>query len=182
MTRAVLALFVVTATSTAASAGTYFGLGVGSAADMVSNTSGITMKGNDRSLRGIVGYRFGRLSVEGAVSHYGMFLNALPFDSNMASASLKYSLPLGSGFGVFGSAGLQHTWLSTSSQGGFSADGTGYVLGLGAEYRLNVSLLGGASIFVDYQRAETSFTNSSNAKTNYDGQAGLFTLGLTVSL
>jgi hypothetical protein len=180
--RACLVALALAASSSAASAGTYLGLGVGTAADMVGDSGkGVVMKGNDRSGRLILGYRFGRFSLEATGTRYGMYQNALPFDSTMAALALKFSLPLAQGFEVFGRGGVEHTWLTTNAQGGFNEDGNGWLIGAGVEYRFHLSFVAGGSIFVDYERAQTTFTNSMYSL-SYGGGAGVFMAGVTVSI
>jgi hypothetical protein len=178
--RTLLALAFVAATASAASAGTYLGLGLGTAANMgTTSDSGVMAQGNGRSGRLMLGMGFGRLAIEGAASRYSLFLNSSPFDSTQLSASLKYSLPLGDNFEVFGRAGLERSYLTTTAAQSFNASGDGYLLGAGFEYKLNLGVAGG-SVFVDYERASTSFVN--DAMTKYDTTAGMWTAGVTLAL
>jgi hypothetical protein len=173
------ALLFVALLSSTASAGTYLGLGIGTAPSMsVSNsTQDTTEASNGRSGKLLVGFRLGRLSIEGAGGRYGMFLNHLDSTSTMLSAALKFSLPLGNNFEVFGRGGLERTWLSSNSP--YDANGNGYLLGAGLEYRLDLAVVGG-SVFVDYERTSTSLTNNEMAK--FDSVTGVWSAGVTLSL
>jgi hypothetical protein len=180
MTRAALAVLVLAATATTASAGTYFGLGIGTSGE-VSADHGVKVQDNGRSYRGFIGYRFGHLSIEGALTHYSLFLDGTAFDSNRAAAVAKYSFPISSGFELFGRGGVQHTWLMTGTQGQNNADGTGIVFGGGVEYRFHLSFIAGGSVFLDYERAQTpTFTNSPGA--TWAGGDGMFTIGVSGSI
>jgi hypothetical protein len=184
MLRSVLAFALVAATGAAASAGTYLGLGIGTAPGL--SSSGDTMmplQGNGRSGKLLLGMRFGRLSVEGAAGRYGLFMSqySYPADGTQLTAALKYSFPLGDNFEAFVRGGLEHTSLVTqqSVHDADSADGNGWLLGGGFEYRLN-ALVAGASLFVDYEHVSTSLTNNSMGK--FDVSSGVWMLGVTLSL
>ncbi|MBS1122473.1 MAG: OmpA-like transrane domain, partial [Deltaproteobacteria bacterium] len=153
MTRACLAaVMFIAATSSIASAGSYLGLGIGTGPAINDQTDRLAPDG--RSGRLLVGTRFGRFSAEGSVSGYSLLFDQsggmIPFgDAYQASAALKASLPLGNNFELFGRGGLQHTWFRAKNSE-LDASGSGYLLGAGFEYRLNL-ILGQGSIFVDYQ-------------------------------
>ncbi len=179
MTRVCLAAVLLAASTSVASAGIYAGLGIGTGAD-VNHDSGVnTMTGNGRSGRLVLGYRFGRFSIEAAGSHYGLLLDSASYDDYQAALLAKYSFPIGYGFELFGRGGVQHTWLSTSVTPHPSVDGTGVVLGAGVEYRLHLTFVAGASVFVDYERTQTSFSPNMGG---FNSGAGVFTLGATISL
>jgi opacity protein-like surface antigen len=182
MLRSVLAVAVVAATGSAASAGVYLGLGIGTALDESSSQT-MPVQGNGRGGKLIGGYRFGRLSVEAAASRAGVFVDqyTYPGSSTQLSAALKYSYPLGDNFEVFGRGGIEHTWLNLDDavHSADNADGTGWLLGAGVEYRVSAVLAGG-SIFVDYEHVDTSFSNNEMAK--FGTSSGVFMAGVTLSL
>jgi hypothetical protein len=182
MQRLGLGLALVLASTTVASAGTYVGLGIGSeTSGSATRSDGIDAGGMDgfgRSGRLMVGTRISKLSVEGQLSRFDLEFGAQPYQSTQAAAALKLSIPLGNNFEVFGRGGLQRTWLSPQGSG-YAAAGSGLLLGLGLEYRLNLALTA-ASVFVDYQHTSSSFTD--DAMTQFDGSTGMYTLGATVSL
>ena len=179
MKRACLVAAVLAASTTAASAGIYAGIGIGTGADVNHDQGVNTLQGDNRSGRLMLGYRFGRFSIEAAGSHYGLVLDGSPYGANQAALVGKVSFPIGYSFELFGRAGVQHTWLSTDVMGG-NAEGTGVLVGAGVEYRLHLTFVGGASVFVDYERTQTPFKNDAGAPWN--SGAGMFTAGLTVSL
>lgn len=105
-----------------------------------------------RSLRGLGGLRFGKLSLESALN--GFTVLTLRYGEKteyQLSGALKLNLPLGNGFEAFARAGLERTWLNQSSaqNPGVDLTGDGYLVGGGFEYRLD-AVVANASIFVDY--------------------------------
>ncbi len=143
------ASFAISAT---ASAGTYLGVALGSQPAM--NDSFLSVEGQPtgRSVRGIAGLRFGRLSLEGALNGFTVLTHS--FGEKTAyqlSGALKLNLPLGNGFEAFARGGLERTWLNQSDavNQGIDLMGDGYLVGGGFEYRLD-AVIANASIFVDY--------------------------------
>jgi hypothetical protein len=187
MLRSVLAVAVVAATGSAASAGVYLGLGIGTAADMSANTTNApeaqTVQGNGRSGKLMVGYRFPYgISVEATGTRYGMFMDGYPADGTQLALAGKYSYSLGQGFELFGRLGLQHTSIGVTTQNPtnpYDGDGTGWLMGLGAEYRFK-AILAGCSVFVDYEHVWTSIKN--NSMETFDENSGVFMAGVTLSL
>jgi opacity protein-like surface antigen len=176
MKRAVLALALVAATSSIASAGRYLGIGVGTNAV----TEGKDQLSNDgRSARLIGGMRWGQLSIEGMFSGYGVALadrsGATPLDAYQVSVAGKYNLPLGNAFEAYGRAGLQHTWVSGEVPI-YGASGNGFLLGAGFEYRLKTGIASG-SVWVDYQINKAQLTGD---RFTYDATTRQWTLGLSV--
>jgi hypothetical protein len=181
MMRRLLPVILLAASGTAASAGTYLGLGIGSDAKL-SDGMQTFFSADGRSARLIVGQRFGRLSVEGTATRYGLvsgIQQAASYDDTTLGVALKYSLPLGNNIEAFGRGGFQRTWLSTSSNLP-SWDGSGHLLGGGFEYRLNIGPLAGGSVFVDYERDSTGLESSMMRKV--DSTVSMWTLGVTLSL
>ncbi len=176
-----LAVALVAASASAASAGTYLGLGIGTAASPGGDVAAMSSDGN-RSGRLILGTRFGRLSIEGAASRYSLFNRslAIPYDGTMLAGALKYSLPLGNNFELFGRGGVQRTWLTTDAQAR-EWSGNGWLLGAGFEYRLNLGLTG-ASLFVDYEHSSSTLETSSQMSLKQDATIGLWTAGVTLAI
>jgi hypothetical protein len=175
-----LILATILITSGVASAGTYLGLGVGPS--VAANGNNDTLQGDGRAWHGLVGYRFGHLSLEGGFTEYGLAIDGTKqsnstYDGTELSASLKYSIPLSAGFEAFGRGGLQHTGISNDS-GAHDVSGNGVLLGLGVEYRLNF-VLADASIFLDYTYSKANVTGD---RDNYDFSTRIWTLGLTVGI
>jgi hypothetical protein len=180
--RSLIAVAIVAASAIAAaptaSAGTYLGLGIGTAASPGGDIPMTSSDGN-RSGRLILGTRFGHLSVEGTGERYGFFRGVAVYQGNVLGAALKYSLPLGNNFEVFGRGGLERTWLSTDNPAGLA--GNGWLVGAGFEYRLNLGVTG-ASVFVDYEHTDTSLVNQSDMKATRDETIGLWTAGVTLAI
>lgn len=163
MKRAVLAAALLAASSSAASAGTYVGLGIGTNA--VSETSDRLVE-DGRSARLTVGYRFqpmryGTLSLEGALGGYGLGLqdrtNIVEIDAFQISAAGKFNLPLADHFEAVGRLGLQHTSASAANTI-YDTSGTGFLVGAGFEYHFNLGIGRDAALAVDYQLNRTTLS------------------------
>lgn len=183
--RLALGAVILASLTSVASAGTYVGLGIGSdASGSGEYTDGRPMgdvNGYGRSGRLMVGTRISKLSLEAQGSRYDLSLPIDPvMEATQLGAALKLSLPLGSNFEIFGKGGIQRTWLSSQTSEQRDAAGNGWLFGAGFEYRLNLGVTS-ASVFVDYQRSSTGFTQGSNMLT-YDGVMSMWTLGATVGL
>jgi len=185
MNRAVLAVAVLAAWTSVASAGTYVGLGIGTAAS-VSESSGPLYNTDGRSGRLALGWRLGRFSIEGAYTGYGLVQTQTDgngkVDSHTVQAAGKLNFPLGNNFEMFGRAGFLRTWLSPSdsSSGAMDLTGNGYTLSAGFEYRLDLGLAGG-SIFVDYSHNNASLSGSGTSAT-LEQTATMWTLGVNLSI
>jgi hypothetical protein len=177
--RSLLAVALVAASATAASAGTYLGLGIGTAASPSGDLSMQASDGN-RTGRLMLGTRFGHLSIEGAGSRFGLLRGSLPYQGTELAAALKYSLPLGNNFEVFGRGGVERTWLNPENTSAQYA-GNGWLLGAGFEYRLNLGVTA-ASLFVDYQHSDTDLENQSVMAPHKDEAIGVWTAGVTLAL
>lgn len=178
MTRSILAVMLLAASGTAASAGTYLGLGIGSNARL-DGQMGHYSDGGDRSGRLILGQSFGRLAIEGTATRYDLGYGVSSATGTSLAAALKLSLPLGNNFELFGKGGLQRTSLSGNDPSLGDLSGNGYLLGAGFEYKLDFGL-GGGSIFVDYQRNKTSFDLGTSQM--LDGTVSMWTLGITLAI
>ena len=186
MKRALLVGAVLLATTTAASAGTYLGLGIGPDAN-VGGTDSLSSGG--RSARLLGGYSFGGLkvgaiSVEASLTGQSLTYNTNArgmFDAKELAIAGRYSYPLGYHFEVFGKAGLHHTWLTHQSSDVYNASGNGFLLGLGVEYRFaNMGPVKGPSLFLDYTHYMASLEGD---RAMYEGvNVGMWMLGFTVGL
>ena len=186
MMRAALALAFVAATSSAASAGVYVGLGIGTNA-LSERDDRLVEDG--RSFRLLVGYQFrplrhGTIAVEGSYGSYGVGLKDSTvrlMDGDQLSIAARYSLPIADNFEAFGRLGLQHT-----SVGGYDplydTSGNGFLVGAGIAYRFDVGVGKGAAVTVDYQLNKTTLSGG-----RYTGPAELdllerqWTLGVQMS-
>ena len=175
--RAGLVAALLLGTSSAASAGGYLGLGVGTAPA----TSGdMSFAEDGRSGRLQIGYRFGRLAVEGLGSRYDLIRNDghLYTGTTLAVAG-KYNHELGDKFEAFGRAGLQRTSLDVETSNE-PFDGNGWLIGGGFEYRVNLGVVGGA-IFVDYTIARTGLKSDLRGDMEFGMTSRTWTLGATVA-
>lgn len=140
------------AISSTAWAGGYLGIALGTEPGI--NDAFVQQEGQPvgRSLRGLGGVRFGKLSLEGALNGFTVLTNSFGEKTvYQLSGALKLNLPLGNGFEAFARAGLERTWLNQSDavNQGIDLQGDGYLVGGGFEYRLD-AVIANASIFVDY--------------------------------
>ncbi|HTR52927.1 MAG TPA: outer membrane beta-barrel protein [Kofleriaceae bacterium] len=175
MTRAALVVILIAAAAPAASADGYIGLGIGtSPSGQIGSDKSSMYTDGSRSWRGTLGYRFGHLSIEGTATAYDQIYRGDTQDADQFAGVLKYSLPLGRGFEAFGRGGLQRTDLSAGTSG------NGWLVGGGFEFRWHI-LLTGASAFVEYTHADTTFDVPGTSRT-LDGTVGMWTLGLTLSI
>jgi hypothetical protein len=181
MKRAVLAMALVTVSSGVASAGMYIGLGIGTGPSL-STSNDDRVEEDGRSARLMLGYRFGRISVEGAVTGYdmafGLQTSLYASEVRQGSISGKYNHPLADGFEAFGRIGYAKTWFSIKNDERFDASGTGIMLGAGIEYRLKLGLAGGASLWLDYQYSRAALEGD---LIQTDLNAAMWTLGATIA-
>lgn len=164
MKRAALAVALVAATSSAASAGTYVGIGIGTNA--VSEGSDRLVE-DGRSARLFGGYRFKPLrrgitiAVEGALNGYGLGLKdrttIVELDAYQLSAAARVNVPLAHNFEAYGRLGLQHTTVG-GDNAIYDTDGNGYLGGVGLSYNFNVGIGTGAAIWIDYQLANAELS------------------------
>src|ERR1700753_507776 len=81
-----LLVLAVLATGPVASAGTYIGLGIGTAP---SESDGAVTNGDQsRSWRALLGQSFGHLSIEGELNRYSVDLNGEGYDATMLGAGV----------------------------------------------------------------------------------------------
>lgn len=177
MKRVALATALVAASSGAASAGGYIGLGIGTGPNL-STSDDARIESDGRSARLMLGYRINRFSIEGAVGGYDVVTQIdrgfYPIKIRQGSISGKYNLPISDGFEAFGRIGLNKTWWSMDDSR-FDADGTGIILGAGMAYQIRG--LSGASIWLDYQYSRAGLEGE---LTKTDLNAAMWTLGATI--
>ena len=181
--RTLIAIVLLAASATAGSAGTYVGLGIGTGAT-ITDSSGISYLSDSRSGRLTLGMSFGRISIEGAYTGYGVIKgNAADggqYDSRTVQAAAKLNYPLGDNFEVFGRGGLLRTWLNPAiTTSNMSLTGDGYTLSAGFEYKLNLGVAGGA-IFVDYSHNQATLDDGTQHQV--DQTASLWMLGVNLSI
>ncbi len=158
-----------------AAAGTYLGLGIGTAPSVGESMS--TLEPASRSARLTLGQRLGPLSLEGGAGGYEL---ASATDAEARSVSVsgggKVSFELQGQLEAFVRAGVERTWLSGDGMSTLSGDGVYF--GGGAELRLALPL-GSTSVWVDYSRHQATLRNE---RTELEARTGVWTLGLSVGL
>jgi len=179
--RALLVAALVTVSATAANAGTYIGLGIGTGAS-VSDSLDNVYKADGRSARIALGYRIAGFSIEGMYSGFAYQVQNGPgtglTDSRTIQVAAKYNFSLADHFELYGRLGLLRTDLSPQNNAGPSLEGEGYTGSVGVEYRLDL-LLTGLGVYMDWTRNQASFQTQSGV--SYDQSASMWTLGANVS-
>ncbi len=168
---------ILVASSGVAKAGGYLGLGIGPSPG--ASDAHDYFSGGSRTARFLGGVRFGQFSAEGAITGFALHNTAgTEYDAKEASVSGKFNLPLGDNFEAFGRLGLQRTWLSAQSNNpAADAQGNGYQLALGMEYRLNVGVASG-SLFLDYSHHSSSY----DGPYKFDLSVRMWMLGVLVEI
>jgi hypothetical protein len=178
MNRLALAAVLLAASSTAASAGTYVGLGIGTSPA----TSGdVSMAEDGRSGRLQLGYRVGPLSIEGLAGRADLArADGASYAWTTLGLAGRVSHGLGGGFEVFGRLGYQRT--SIEQAGGYDAfSGQGLMFGGGFEYRLDL-LVAKGSLFVDYNVERSDLDRERVPNMQYGLTSRVWTLGAILSL
>lgn len=187
MTRALLmAAFLVGTTSVATAdsfgVGGYAGLGIGPAGHVSYDSSGAgSVVPDGRSAQVFGGIRLkgtpiaSRFSLQASVALNSFIVNSgIFYDARILGLAVRYNHPLGAGMDVFGKLGVAHTSYNTDSQ--HEADGTQAMVGIGAEYRLPLTVK--VSILIDYTlyrgEVEGDYVGT------VGGGIGMWMLGFTV--
>lgn len=172
--KALVAASFLLACAAPAAAGTYLGLGIGTAPSLGESMS--TLEPASRSARLTLGQRLGPLSLEGGAGGYELAATAGEARSVSVSGGGKISFELQGQLEAFVRAGVERTWLSGDAMSTLSGDGVYF--GGGAELRLALPL-GSTSIWVDYSRHQATLRNE---RTELEARTGVWTLGLSVGL
>jgi hypothetical protein len=125
-----------------------------------------------------VGQRFGMFALEAGLSAYGFRNDSQSWDNVGLAAGGRFTVPVMPTVGMSVHAGIEKTW-SNGSSNSDSADytGTGWLAGLGVEYKLGFGALGPGAIWADYTRHAASFVNDIRER---DGNVDVLSLGVTV--
>jgi opacity protein-like surface antigen len=159
MKRVLLAAVVLAVTAGTASAGGFVGLAVGGSPGVPEDSH---MAADGRSGRLELGYSFGRLAVEGLAHRFDL-INTSDFSgysSTTLGVAATFGVPIGSGFGVYGRGGLQHTQLSvdeSSSRPDRHYNGNGLLFGGGFDFTIPSAAVK-LALFVDYTITTSSLT------------------------
>jgi hypothetical protein len=171
---------VVAATSvvsgSAAQAGPYLGVGIGTAPTLGEGMQGFSPA--SRSGRLELGQRFGILAIEGGVAGFQLTgARASQYDAISVSGGARVFFNLQGPLDAFVRGGFERDWLTTdSAMADYRGDGT-YVGG-GAELRLALPL-GATSIWIDYTHHQATLASGA---TQLDASSGMWTVGLSVGL
>ena len=175
------ALLVATglmAISTTASAGGYLGLALGTQPAVNDEMATDVAAPSGRSLRVLIGSRFGNFSIEGALNGFGVIAPSRGEKTlYQVSGALKLNLPLGNNFEGFGRVGLERTWLNVDDDR-YNWAGNGFLVGAGFEYRLDAVLTNG-SVFVDYNVHHATLEDTRDKR---DATERIWALGFSVGI
>ena len=161
----------------AAEAGTYVGVGVGTAAHTDGAISDFGSDGQ-HSGRIMLGDRFGVVSIEGGLNYFGL-MTQTAWNAVSTVAAVKLDLPFTPIVNGYVRVGLEHTWISAPDDPNAAAmDGNGWTGALGVEYRTDV-LLAHTSIWLDYGRHADTFKRGN---TTSEGTANMWTIGVSVGI
>jgi outer membrane protein with beta-barrel domain len=167
----IVAALVAVGSKSAHAEGSYLGLGVGPAPSL----SDDRFTGDGRSVKALGGMRWGQFSVE---AQLGGFDLAVSNTVIQGSVNGKLNLPIADGFEVYGRGGLGHSWLRAAKDVN-NQEGNGFVLGLGIEYRLDLTVASGA-IFLDYGYNSTTFKDDRDRQ--LDLSTRVWTIGFAVGI
>jgi hypothetical protein len=170
---ALAVLVMAPAAAHAGGSGGFVSLGVGATA-----TTGGEMDrygGEGAAVSLFVGQRFGMFGLEAGLSRYGIQADqtANKFDNLGLAAAGRFTLPIGPMFGAYLRAGIERTWMEGKNT---SFSGTGWLAGIGAEYKLNLGFTSGG-VFADYTRHDATFVND---LTERSGNVDVFSIGMSV--
>ncbi|HSD90393.1 MAG TPA: outer membrane beta-barrel protein [Kofleriaceae bacterium] len=163
-------------------AGGFVGLGIGSPSklELDDNLGAFASDGRSGKLFG--GYRFpvqtGYIAVEGSYTGFGLMRNGNTFDGRTLGLAAKYNHKLSDGFELFGRLGVQQTSLDAST-GSFTFDGTGLLVGAGAEYHLPIKLPVDSAIYIDGTYSSFDLARSDN-NAEHSANDLVFSLGVVV--
>jgi hypothetical protein len=169
----------------AAHAGGYVSLGVGSGAAMSGDLASRFETEGLSAGRLALGYRGGNLAIEAVA--FGNGLGDMSSSEDMTTVSLgldlKYHLHIALGVEGYGRAGLHRTWVPQSGQADSlmaGYQGEGHVLGGGLQYAFELLPVVEAAVWADYSRQEYKLTNE--AQQTMSGTADVITVGLSFGL
>jgi len=174
MLRSALAVVIVAASSSAAFAGGYVGLGIGTS-PAISDVGTLELHENGRSGRLQLGYRFGHFAVEGLGTRADLVSQrGTPVQWQSLGIAGKLNLDLGDHFEIYGRFGVQKTDLDLeASDDDYSGDGL--FGGIGFEYRLTVGGVGLGAV-IDYTVSRSDLTGEVRAG-SWETTSRAWTLG-----
>jgi hypothetical protein len=179
--RSLLVLGLLVGTASAAHAGTYLGLGIGTGPG---TTGDMAFDKDGRSGRLQLGVSFGHLAVEGIAGKLALTNeDNTAYDDITLGVAGKLNIPLADHFEAFGRLGYQHSFISPSQDPNRpSLDGGGLFGGAGFEYKLSLAVTS-MSLFVDYTVARSNLTSPMVYRDQQFGfTTRVWTAGATVSL
>jgi hypothetical protein len=175
--RSLIAAAFLLAAAPAAHAGGYVSVGVGQAPSLGGDLDKMVST-TGHSGRVGVGMGFGPLSIEAALGEYGVAAPGAVDRNGTAldvSVSAMLRAKLSGGLGVYGKGGLERaSVLVPDGEGTTRAWGSGYVLGVGLDYQLDLAIAK-TSIWLEGTRESLDVSTMS---ASYQGNAETLMLGL----
>ena len=163
-----------------AESGGFVSLGIGGTANVGGDldSGNNSFSGSGMAFQLAVGQKLGKmLGVEVGVSRYGLEnANGSTFSNTGLSAMGRFTLPFTPLIGGYLRAGIEKTWMTPDSDQGTEYSGTGWLGGLGGEYKLKVGQIGG-SVWADFTRHSSSLVSQT---TKRDGAIDILSVGVTV--
>jgi hypothetical protein len=125
----------------------------------------------------VVGQRLHRLfGVEVGLSRYGLETETIAFTNTGLAAAGRFTVPFTPRIAGYLRAGIEKTWMTPDGSRGADHDGTGWLAGLGAEYKVKVGKVGG-SVWADLTRHSSRLVSDTVER---DGAIDIFAVGVTV--
>jgi hypothetical protein len=158
--------------------GGFVSLGAGGTANIGGELENLTFDGNGLAWSLAVGQRFGMVGLEVGVSRYGIARmdTEAAWTNTALSAAGRFTLPIGPMWGAYVRAGIEKTWMTPDRERQLADySGTGWLAGIGGEYRLRLGPVAG-SVWAELTRHDSTFVNPDRS---WDGHIDLFQLGVS---
>jgi len=178
---------LVLATASAASAGGYVALGVGSEAGLSGDLASRFSTTGHNDARLALGSRIGRFAVE--VGMYGTALTSttnlgarLDYSTTSIGVDGKYFVPLAMGgrLEAYGRLGVHKTWITSQQDAPIDYQGRSWAAGAGLQFGFMLGPIGEAAVFVDYTHQDLALSDPTHR--DLDGSAQMLQLGPPVGL
>ncbi len=166
---------LATAISGAASAqaGGYLGLSLTGGADM-NNAQANTSVDTRKAIA--LGKRWGMISIEGNLAMMDATITRVAYSGKTVGVAGRISVPVAPLLSVFGTLGLEQTWLSPDNAGFRGFDGSQTMVGAGLEVKLDFMAHG--SLWLGYIVRTGDLAAADGNK--FDAQTASFALGATL--
>jgi hypothetical protein len=174
------AVFPLLAMASQASAGAELYLGYGTVQDLGHDFDKYYVTDGSSSLKLGVGYRWGQITIEGALSGANFPRRDVELKTTSLEVQGKYSIPIYKGLEGNFHGGLHKTWFGLE-RGDSTHDGVGTLVGLGLQYNFVVPWkpVKTGGVWLDYTRHGMTLEGGSYA---IEGSFGVLMLGISAGL